>query len=179
MILDNLSPGNNVPEEVNVVIEIPSHGSPVKYELDKESGALIVDRFMTAPMFYPCNYGFVPHTLSDDGDPVDVLVVTPLPLISGSIIASRPVAMLKMTDEAGVDAKILAVPSSDLHTQYDDVQSYKDLPKELIQQITHFFEHYKKLEPNKWVNVEEWSGVEEAHAEILASIERYEQSVKD
>lgn len=174
MILDNLSPGDKLPEEVNVVIEIPSHGSPVKYELDKESGALIVDRFMTAPMFYPCNYGFVPHTLSDDGDPVDVLVVTPLPLISGSIIAARPVGMLKMSDESGIDAKILAVPSSKLHTQYDNVKSHKDLPMELIQQITHFFEHYKKLEPNKWVKVEEWVGVEEAHAEILAGVERYE-----
>lgn len=176
MNLDNLSPGKNLPEEVNVVIEIPSHGSPVKYELDKDSGALIVDRFLTAPMFYPCNYGFVPHTLSDDGDPVDVLVVTPMPLISGSIISSRPVGMLKMSDEAGMDAKILAVPSSRLHTQYDDVASYKDLPKELIQQITHFFEHYKKLEPNKWVKVEEWVGVKEAQAEIVEGVKRYESA---
>lgn len=176
MILDNLSPGKKVPEEVNVIIEIPSHGAPVKYEFDKKSGALVVDRFMTAPMFYPANYGFVPHTLSDDGDPVDVLVVTPLPLMSGVVIAARPVGMLKMADESGMDAKIVAVPSSKLHTQYDNVKDVHDLPKELIAQITHFFEHYKKLEPNKWVKIEEWTGVEEAHKEILDGIKRYEES---
>ena len=176
MILDNISPGKNLPEEVNVVIEIPSHGAPVKYEIDKDSGALVVDRFMMAPMFYPANYGFVPHTLSDDGDPVDVLVVTPLPLMSGVVIPSRPVGMLKMTDESGMDAKIVAVPAGKLHTQYDNVKDIHDLPKELIAQITHFFEHYKKLEPNKWVKIEEWTGVADAHQEILDSIKRYEDS---
>ena len=175
MNLDNISPGKDVPNDINVVIEIPAQGAPVKYEVDKDSGALEVDRFMATAMFYPCNYGFVPGTLSEDGDPVDVLVVTPTPLMPGSVIQCRPVGMLNMTDEAGVDAKVVAVPVSKLTPMYDDVQSPDDLPQVLIQQITHFFEQYKALEPNKWVKVEEWGGADAARAEIQASVERCKQ----
>jgi len=178
MILDNLPLGEDVPRDINVVIEIPSHGSPVKYEVEKESGTLMVDRFMGTAMFYPCNYGFMPHTLSDDGDAVDVLVVTPVPLISGSVIRCRPVGMLKMTDEAGEDHKVLAVPVSKLTKLYDDVLSPQDLHDGMINQITHFFEQYKALETGKWVKVESWVGAEEAHVEILESIERYSSSKK-
>ncbi len=176
MILDNISPGANPPDEVNVVIEIPSHADPVKYEMDKDTGALFVDRFMNVAMFYPCNYGFVPKTLSEDGDPVDVLVVTPVPVMSGCIISCRPVGVLNMTDESGPDAKILAVPSTKLHTMYDNVNSMADLPSELLHQITHFFEQYKVLEPDKWVRVEAWAGPDDAKAEIVASMERYTNS---
>lgn len=175
MNLDKVSPGKDVPNEINVVVEIPAHGPPVKYEFDKDSGAIVVDRFMNTAMFYPCNYGFVPHTLSDDGDPVDVLVVTPVPLMPGVVIACRPVGMLQMTDEAGEDAKVLAVPVSKLHTQYAGVEAATDLPKELLDQISHFFEHYKELEPNKWVKVESWVGPDAAKAEIRASLERYQE----
>lgn len=174
MNLDKLSPGKDIPNEINVVVEIPAHGAPVKYEFDKDSGAIVVDRFMNTAMFYPCNYGFVPHTLSDDGDPVDVLVVTPVPLMPGAVIACRPVGMLQMTDEAGEDAKVLAVPVTKLHTQYEAVRSASDLPKELLAQIAHFFEHYKELEPNKWVKVGDWVGPDEAKAEISASVKRYQ-----
>ncbi len=175
MNFDKLSPGKDVPNEINVVVEIPAHGSPVKYEFDKDSGAIVVDRFMNTAMYYPCNYGFVPHTLSDDGDPVDVLVVTPVPLMPGVVIACRPVGMLQMTDEAGEDAKVLAVPVTKLHTQYESVESATDLPKELLAQISHFFEHYKELEPNKWVKVESWVGPDAAKAEITASLKRYQE----
>lgn len=178
MNFDKIKSGKDIPNEINVVIEIPAHGAPVKYEFDKDSGALVVDRFMNTAMFYPCNYGFVPHTLSEDGDPVDVLVVTPVPLVSGAVIACRPVGMLQMTDEAGEDAKVLAVPVSKLHTQYEGVQEPVDLPKELLSQIEHFFEHYKKLEPNKWVKIGSWVGSAEAKAEILASVQRYEATSK-
>lgn len=173
MNLNNLPLGEDVPRDINVVIEIPSHGSPVKYEVEKESGTLMVDRFMGTAMFYPCNYGFLPHTLSEDGDPVDVLVVTPVPLISGSVIRCRPVGMLEMTDEAGEDHKILAVPVHKLTKLYDDVQSPQDLHDDMLDQITHFFEQYKALESGKWVKVESWVGVERAHEEILSSIARY------
>ncbi|PID33979.1 MAG: inorganic diphosphatase [Thiotrichales bacterium] len=174
MNIDNLAAGKEVPESVNVIIEIPAHASPVKYEVDKDSGALLVDRFMSAPMFYPANYGFVPHTLSDDGDPVDVLVITPVPLVHGCVIPARPVGMLKMSDEAGEDAKIVAVPAGKLSTEYADITSYKQLPPLLIEQIRHFFERYKELEANKWVKVEGWADADEAKEEILASIRRYE-----
>ena len=165
--------GRNVPHEINVVIEIPMHGEPVKYEVDKESGALFVDRFMTTAMFYPTNYGYVPDTLSEDGDPVDVLVVTPIPLISGSVIRCRPVGMLKMTDESGVDAKILAVPISKLSKMYDAVTSYEDLPKQLLLSLEHFFQHYKDLEEGKWVKVDGWRGPDAAFEEIISSIARH------
>lgn len=176
MNMDNLAVGKDVPESVNVIIEIPAHASPVKYEVDKDSGALLVDRFMSAPMFYPANYGFVPHTLSDDGDPVDVLVVTPVPLVHGCVIPARPVGILKMSDEAGEDAKIVAVPAGKLSSEYKDITSYKQLPPLLIEQIQHFFEHYKELEPNKWVKVDGWADADEAKEEILASIRRYEEA---
>ena len=176
MNLENLPLGEDVPSDINVVIEIPSHGSPVKYEVEKDSGTLMVDRFMGTAMFYPCNYGFLPHTLSEDGDPVDVLVVTPVPLISGSVIRCRPVGMLEMIDEAGEDHKVLAVPVSKLTKLYDDVQKPQDLHDDMLDQITHFFEQYKALESGKWVKVENWVGVERAHEEILSSIERYEKS---
>lgn len=174
MNLDKISAGKDVPNEINVVIEIPANGAPVKYEVDKDSGALLVDRFMATAMFYPCNYGFVPHTLSDDGDPVDVLVATPTPLMSGSVIRCRPVGMLKMQDEAGEDAKILAVPVDKLSPLYADVRTPQDLPALLLEQIQHFFEHYKDLEKGKWVKVEGWVGADEARQEITASIERFQ-----
>lgn len=173
MNLDRVSSGKNVPDEVNVIIEIPAHSDPVKYEVDKETGAMFVDRFMNTAMYYPCNYGYVPHTLSEDGDPVDVLVVTPHPLISGSVIRCRPVGMLKMTDESGVDAKVLAVPADKLCVLYRHIKEPGDLTRLLLDQIAHFFEHYKDLEANKWVKVEEWVGSAEAKLEIMASINRF------
>ncbi len=173
MNLEHIPLGDNVPDVINVAIEIPAHGAPVKYEVDKEFRALIVDRFMGTAMFYPCNYGFVPHTLSEDGDPVDVLVITPVPLISGSVIACRPVAVLKMTDEAGEDSKVLAVPVDKLTPLYKNVNGPKDLPQELLAQISHFFEQYKALEPGKWVKVDGWHDAEEAKEEIVTSIDRY------
>lgn len=170
--------GKDVPNEINVIIEIPMHGEPVKYEVDKESGALFVDRFMATAMFYPANYGYIPNTLSEDGDPVDVLVVTPVPLISGAVIACRPVGMLKMTDEAGVDAKLLAVPTNKLSTMYHDVQTHLDLPQHLLLTLEHFFSHYKDLEKGKWVKIEGWVGPEDAREEILASVKRFNQDKK-
>lgn len=174
MNIDAISAGKDVPHDINVVIEIPANGAPVKYELDKDSGALLVDRFMSTAMFYPCNYGFIPHTLSEDGDPVDVLVVTPTPVMSGAVIRCRPVGMLQMTDEAGPDAKLLAVPFTKLTSLYSQVERPEDLPIELRKQITHFFEQYKTLEKDKWVKVESWVGPDEAKAEIEASRARYQ-----
>ena len=173
MILDRVSPGADVPNDINVIIEIPSHSDPVKYEVDKETGAMFVDRFMNTAMFYPCNYGYIPHTLSDDGDAADVLVVTPTPLISGSVIRCRPVGMLKMTDESGIDAKILAVPVDKLAVQYRGMKKLSDMEPLLLDQIAHFFEHYKDLENNKWVKIEGWVDIDEAKTEILESIQRY------
>ncbi len=174
MNLDRVTSGNNTPQEINVIIEIPAHSDPVKYELDKESGAMFVDRFMTTAMHYPCNYGYVPHTLSKDGDPVDVLVVTPFPLISGSVIACRPVGVLQMTDESGDDAKVLAVPIDKLCKSYQSAKTVDDMPRPLLDQIAHFFEHYKDLDEGKWVRVEGWRGLDEAYAEILDGIKMYE-----
>lgn len=178
MSLDKISPGRDVPNDINVIIEIPSHSDPVKYEVDKDTGALFVDRFMSTAMFYPCNYGYVPQTLSEDGDPVDVLVVTPLPLISGSVIRCRPLGVLNMSDEAGVDAKLVAVPVDKLSPLYKSCKSTDDLPPSLLAQIAHFFEHYKDLEAGKWVKVEGWAGVDEAKAEIIASVKRYNEAPK-
>jgi inorganic pyrophosphatase len=178
MSLDKVGPGHDVPDDINVIIEIPSHSDPVKYEVDKDTGALFVDRFMSTAMFYPCNYGYIPHTLSEDGDPVDVLVVTPLPLISGSVIRCRPLGILNMSDEAGVDAKLVAVPVDKLSPLYKNCRSTDDLPSSLLAQISHFFEHYKDLESGKWVKVEGWGGVDEAKAEIVASITRYKEAPK-
>jgi inorganic pyrophosphatase len=173
MGLKRIGVGSKAPDEVNVIIEIPMNGSPVKYEVDKESGALFVDRFMATPMFYPANYGYVPNTLSEDGDPVDVLVITPYPLISGSVIQARPVGVLKMTDESGPDAKLIAVPKDKLSVLYREVKTYQDLPQHTLQCIEHFFTHYKDLEEGKWVKIDGWEGMEAAHAEILASMERF------
>ncbi len=176
MILDHVSPGKNVPNDVNVIIEIPSLSDPVKYEVDKETGAMFVDRFMGTAMHYPCNYGYIPHTLSDDGDPADVLVVTPVPLISGSVIRVRPVGLLQMADESGNDAKILAVPIDQLSRMYREVASVRDMPEPLLYSISHFFEHYKDLESGKWVKIEGWVDVDEAKKEILESIDRYDNA---
>jgi inorganic pyrophosphatase len=173
MNLDRVTSGRDVPNEINVIIEIPSHSDPVKYEVDKETGAMFVDRFMNTAMHYPCNYGYVPHTLSEDGDPVDVLVATPVPLISGSVIRCRPLGMLRMTDEAGPDTKVLAVPIDKLCTLYRHARAPEDMPDMLLAQIAHFFQHYKDLEPNKWVKIEGWAGADAARAEIAAGVERF------
>lgn len=173
MNLDRVGSGKNLPQDVNVIIEIPSHSDPVKYEVDKETGALFVDRFMNTAMFYPANYGYIPHTLSDDGDPVDVLVMSPYALISGSVVACRPVGMLKMTDESGEDAKVIAVPHD---AMYDDIKDIGDVSPRLLSQLAHFFEHYKDLENNKWVKIEGWVGKAEAEQEIIASVERFKSA---
>ncbi len=173
MDISKIPAGENPPEDINVVIEVPQHADPVKYELDKASGALFVDRFMHTAMHYPCNYGFVPNTLSEDGDPVDVLVVTKFPLIPGCVVPCRPVGVLKMEDEKGVDAKLLAVPVSSVKPVYDDVKGPEDMPKFLLDQIEHFFEHYKDLESGKWVKVRGWEGADAAREEIMASIARH------
>ncbi|MDB2414486.1 inorganic diphosphatase [Rickettsiales bacterium] len=170
MDINKIAIGNNAPEEVNVIIEVPLGSDPIKYELDKESGAMVVDRFLHTSMYYPCNYGFIPHTLSDDGDPVDVLVVGRRPIHPGAVMAARPIGVLLMEDEAGQDEKILAVPASKLHPFYDDVKSYQDLPKVLLDQIAHFFEHYKDLESGKWVKVIGWEGKEKAEMLINEGI---------
>jgi inorganic pyrophosphatase len=176
MNLDRVNPGRDVPGEINVIIEIPAHSDPVKYEVDKETGAMFVDRFMGTAMHYPANYGYIPHSLSEDGDPLDVLVITPVPLISGSVMRCRPVSLLNMTDDSGPDPKVVAVPLDAMTSLYRDVQSTDDLPKHLLQQITHFYQHYKDLEENKWVKIEGWQGHDAACQEILASIERYNEA---
>ncbi len=174
MSLKNISAGKNAPDEVNVVIEIPANSDPVKYEVDKDTGAVFVDRFLNTAMFYPCNYGYVPDSLSDDGDPVDVLVITPAPLVVGSVIEVRPVGMLKMTDEKGEDAKVLAVPKSKLCSLYDQIKNIDDVPPQLLSTISHFFEHYKDLESGKWVKVDGWVDLTEAKREISDSIARFQ-----
>ncbi len=173
MNLDRVNSGRDVPNDINVIIEIPAHSDPVKYEVDHETGALFVDRFMSTAMHYPCNYGYIPHTLSKDGDPCDVLVVTPIPLISGSVIRCRPVALLRMTDESGDDAKVLAVPVDKLTRCWAHVRGPEDMPADLLARIAHFFEHYKDLEEGKWVRVVGWEGAEAAKREILDSIAMY------
>ncbi len=173
MNLDRVGYGVKVPDEFNVIIEIPAHSDPVKYEIDKVTGAMFVDRFLSTAMHYPCNYGYVPHTLSKDGDPVDVLVLAPVPLISGSAICCRPIGVLNMTDESGADAKILAVPTKKLSNSYNHVNSYKDLPQDLLDTINHFFEHYKDLDDSKWVKMEGWNGIDEAKQELLDSIQMF------
>lgn len=172
MNLDKVTAGDKAPEEVNVIIEIPAKSKPVKYEVDKETGALFVDRFMATAMHYPANYGYIPNTLSEDGDPVDVLVLAPVPLNSGCVIKCRPIAVLKMTDESGVDAKILAVPADKLSIEYRHMKSAEDVPQHILLKISHFFEHYKDLEDGKWVKVEGWEGPDAAKAEIISSIQR-------
>lgn len=176
MGLEHVEPGRQVPDDINVVIEIPAHSDPVKYEVDKKSGMVMVDRFIGTSMFYPCDYGFVPHTLSEDGDPVDVLVIAPFSLHAGVVVRCRPVGMLRMTDESGPDAKILAVPVDKLTPRYQHVQKPEDLGRDLLATIEHFFQHYKDLEKGKWVKVDGWADAVAAKAEILASIERYKAS---
>jgi inorganic pyrophosphatase len=176
MNLDRVGPGKDIPNDFNVIIEIPSHADPVKYEVDKETGAMFVDRLMNTAMHYPCNYGYVPHTLSSDGDPVDVMVVTPYPLIPGSVIKCRPIGVLKMTDESGDDAKILALPIDKLFKGYRNVESFRDMPPHLLDQIAHFFEHYKDLDEGKWVRVDGWGGRDEAREEIMASVKMFEEA---
>src|SRR5262245_29474990 len=173
MRLELLPIGKNPPEEVNVVVEVPVGGEPIKYEIHKSSGALMVDRFLYTAMRYPGNYGFIPHTLSDDGDPCDVVIANQRGLLPGSVIAVRPVGVLKMNDEAGGDEKIVAVPAPKLSRRYEHVHEYTDLPEITRQQIQHFFEHYKDLEPGKWVKVTGWGDATEAKRLISEGIARY------
>jgi inorganic pyrophosphatase len=178
MNLDRVGPGRNLPDEFNVIIEIPMNADPIKYEVDKETGALFVDRFMMTAMHYPCNYGYIPHTIAGDGDPVDVLVVTPVPVTVGAVIRCRALGLLKMDDEAGGDAKLLAVPSDKILPIYKHWRKVTDLAPERLSQIQHFFEHYKDLEPGKWVKVIGWAGPDEAHQEITDGIARYEAATR-
>ena len=172
MRIDAISIGNNPPEDVNVIVEVPMGGQPIKYELDKDAGTLVVDRFLYTPMSYPGNYGFVPHTLSDDGDPIDVLVANTRDLVPGCVINVRPIGVLIMEDNEGEDEKILAVPSRALTRRYDHVEEFSDLPEITVQQIEHFFEHYKDLEPGKWVRLGGWQGAEKAKQMIVDAIGR-------
>ncbi|MEW9824070.1 MAG: inorganic diphosphatase [Candidatus Symbiodolus clandestinus] len=172
MSLRSVPSGKSIPDDIYVIIEIPANSDPIKYEVDKQSGALFVDRFINTPMFYPCNYGYINDTLGDDGDPVDVLVPTPYPLQAGSVIRCRPVALLAMVDESGEDAKVIAVPHSKLTADYEVIQEVDDLPALLKAQIQHFFEHYKALEPGKWVTIKGWQGKQAAMNEIMAAVQR-------
>lgn len=172
MDIKKIATGSNPPEEVNVIIEVPADANPVKYEFDKESGAVFVDRFIQVAMHYPCNYGFIPHTLSDDGDPCDVLVISDYPVVPGAVIKARPIGVLLMEDESGFDEKILAVPTAKLSPYYANVKSYHDLPEVMISRITHFFENYKALEKGKWVKLKGWEDADYAKKIILEAIAR-------
>lgn len=174
MSLDRVPAGRDVPDNINVIIEIPMNADPIKYEVDEESGAIFVDRMLGTAMHYPCNYGYVPNTLCGDGDPVDVLVIMPLPLLTGSVIRCRPIGVLKMTDESGEDAKVVAVPVDKVTPLYRDITSVEQLPAITRNQISHFFEHYKDLEEGKWVKIDGWEGPEAAREEIINSVKRYE-----
>ena len=178
MSLDRVDAGRDLANDFNVIIEIPMHADPIKYEVDKATGALFVDRFVSTSMHYPCNYGYIPQTLSDDGDPVDVLVITPFPLFPGVVVTCRPIGMLKMSDEAGGDAKLLAVPIDKILPIYQHWQKPEDMNDLRLHQITHFFEHYKDLEPGKWVKVEGWEGPESARKEIRDGILSYRNQAK-
>ena len=173
MSLHNVTPGDKAPEQFNVIIEIPMNADPIKYEVDKESGALFVDRFMTTAMHYPCNYGYIPQTLADDGDPVDVLVITPYALTPGVVVTCRAIGVLKMEDEAGGDAKLLAVPIDTILPIYTHWQKPEDINQMRLKAIQHFFEHYKDLEQGKWVKIQGWEGPESAKQEIVAGIAAY------
>ncbi len=172
MRLDAIPAGSNPPEDINVIIEVPIGGEPIKYELEKDSGALFVDRFLYTPMRYPGNYGFVPHTLSDDGDPIDVLIANSRPLVPGCVMNCRPVGVLVMEDEKGEDEKIVAVPSDKISRRWEHVHEFNDLPEITRQQIGHFFEHYKDLEPGKWVKVQDWGDAAKAREMIVAALNR-------
>ena len=173
MGLDRVPSGKGLPDDFNVVIEIPMHSDPIKYEVDKESGAIFVDRFMSTAMHYPCNYGYIPHTIAGDGDPVDVLVISQFALPPGVVVRCRPVGVLKMTDEAGDDAKLLAVPVDKLTSMFSNIQKPSDLPQIVLDQISHFFAHYKDLEPGKFVKVNGWFEIEDARTEVLEGVARY------
>ncbi|MCX4026070.1 inorganic diphosphatase [Endozoicomonas sp. SM1973] len=176
MSYNDIAPGKDVPNDIYVAIEIPANSNvPVKYEIDKDSDQVFVDRFIATPMFYPANYGYIPQTLADDGDPLDVLVVTPFPVAVGSVMRCRPVGVLNMSDESGEDAKLIAVPHDKLTTLYKDVKEYTDLPELLIKQIEHFFENYKDLEEGKWVKIDGWKGSEAAKQAILDSVKAYKK----
>ena len=178
MNLDRVNAGKDLANDFNVIVEIPMHADPIKYEIDKATGALFVDRFVSTPMRYPCNYGYIPRTLSEDGDPVDVLVITPYALTPGVVVRCRPIGMLNMTDEAGRDTKLLAVPIEKLTPLYNRVATVRDLPDVVCQQITHFFSHYKDLEPGKWVKVEAWGSPEDAKREIVEGVKRFKRKKK-
>ena len=178
MSLNNVNAGRDVPNDFNVIIEIPMNADPIKYEVDKESGAIFVDRFMGTAMHYPCNYGYIPDTIADDGDPCDVLVITPFALIPGVVVRCRALGVLKMTDEAGGDSKILAVPVEKILPVYANLQKVEDVPELTLRQIQHFFEHYKDLEKGKWVKVEGWEGPDAAKEEILAGVKTYTEQGK-
>lgn len=175
-MFSRVTTGRNVPNDLNVIIEIAANSDPVKYELDKETGLLCVDRFIASNMRYPCDYGYLPQTLSEDGDPVDVLVLSPYPLLPGSLIRVRPVGVLNMTDESGKDAKILSVPIDSLSPLYQHIKSPEDIPAYLLEQICHFFKHYKALEKDKWVEIDGFEDAEQAKIIILASQKRFEQT---
>ncbi len=170
MSYQDIAPGKDAPNDIYVVIEIPANHTPIKYEIDKDSNAVFVDRFMGTAMFYPANYGYIPNTLSEDGDPLDVLVVTPHPVAIGSVVRCRPIGVLKMEDDGGLDAKLIAVPHDKLTPLYKNVHEVKDLPELLIGQIEHFFKHYKDLEPGKWVKISGWEDSHSAKAEIVKAI---------
>ena len=172
MRIDAIAVGKNPPEDINVIIEVAVGGEPIKYEMDKDAGTLIVDRFLYTPMRYPGNYGFVPHTLSDDGDPIDVLVCNTRPIVPGAIMNCRPIGVLVMEDDGGQDEKVLAVPSQGISRRYDGIANYSDLPDITLHQIRHFFEHYKDLEPGKWVKIDRWGKADEARQMIFEAIER-------
>ena len=176
MNLDRVTAGSDLPNDFNVIIEIPMNADPIKYEVDKETGAVFVDRFLSTAMHYPCNYGYILGTLSGDGDPVDVLVLSPMPVITGVVVRCRPVGMLKMEDEAGDDTKLLAVPIDKLSSLYRGIATVREVPQATLDQIKHFFEHYKDLEPDKWVRVSGWVGPEEAKKEIADGVDRYLRS---
>ncbi len=173
-MFENLTAGRSIPTDLNVVIEIPANADPVKYEVDKETGLLMVDRIISVAMHYPCNYGYIPKTLCEDGDPLDVLVITPFPLVSGCVVRCRPLGLLKMADESGGDSKLIAVPIKKQCPLYEKIESLADLPPILLEQIAHFFEHYKDLEKGKWVKLDGWGQLEEAQAEIQNSVARYQ-----
>ncbi|NRB37560.1 MAG: inorganic diphosphatase [Pseudomonadales bacterium] len=174
MSYNQVPAGKELPNDIYVVVEIPANHAPIKYEIEKDYDCLMVDRFMATPMFYPANYGYINNTLSEDGDPLDVLVVTPYPVAPGSVVRARPVGILNMSDEAGQDAKLIAVPHNTLSKSYDDIIEYTDLPELLIQQIEHFFENYKDLETGKWVKIDGWAGVDAARAEIEKAAAAYQ-----
>ncbi|MEJ2416051.1 MAG: inorganic diphosphatase [Exilibacterium sp.] len=176
MSLDLVPSGKSLPDDINVIIEIPLNGDPIKYEVDKDTGAIFVDRMLGTSMHYPCNYGYVPHTLCGDGDPVDVLVIMPLALIPASVIRCRPIGVLKMSDESGEDAKVVAVPVDKVTQLYTNVESVRDLPQITLDQIAHFFEHYKDLEQGKWVKIEGWEGPDSARKEIMESVARFQSA---